>query len=277
MKKLLITTVILAATGYPALAQENTDMFRAEADPMAFNASDFIGMRVYRVDDPAETTTYMGIQDGWDDIGEIEDIVISRDGSVDAVLVDIGGFLGMGENRVALSMDAIRFASDTATADDDSDFFLVLNVPRETLQQAPTYTESRMMEQAEAMPEPTGMATDTAASGDQTMSDDRLMPTVREGFVALEAEDLTAERLTGAPAYDTEDKWVGEVSEILLSDEGRVRSVIVDVGGFLGIGEKPVELQLSSVDILRSDDGSEVRVYIALTKEQMEAIPKYEG
>ena len=61
---------------------------------------------------------YAGVQDGWNDIGEINDVILTRDGKVHAALVDIGGFLGLGERQVALGMENIRFVSDSATAAD---------------------------------------------------------------------------------------------------------------------------------------------------------------
>ncbi|NVK15086.1 MAG: PRC-barrel domain-containing protein [Rhodobacteraceae bacterium] len=102
-------------------------------------------------------------------------------------------------------------------------------------------------------------------------------PVERDGYMTAEETDLTAEKLTGAAAYDANDEWIGEVSELLLTDEGKVKSAVVDVGGFLGLGEKPVELDLSKIDILRADDGSDLRVYIPMTEEELKAMPDYEG
>jgi hypothetical protein len=52
--------------------------------------------------------------------------------------------------------------------------------------------------------------------------------------------------------------------------------VVVDVGGFLGIGEKPVLLPMAELDILRQDGGDEVRVYLRQSKEDLEAMDTYE-
>ena len=48
----------------------------------------------------------------WDDIGEINDIVLSPTGDVQGVLVDIGGFLGIGARTVALDMGQLHFLRD---------------------------------------------------------------------------------------------------------------------------------------------------------------------
>ena len=43
----------------------------------------------------------------------------------------------------------------------------------------------------------------------------------------------------------------------LLTDDGQITDVVVDVGGFLGIGEKPVAMTLTDLDILQQDGGDE--------------------
>lgn len=100
----------------------------------------------------------------------------------------------------------------------------------------------------------------------------------REGYMAAEATDLTAEDLTGARVYGADDEDIGEVDELLLSDDGSsIDRIIVDVGGFLGMGEHEVAVTMEELHIMRSDDGSDFRVYMDATEEELEAQPEYEG
>lgn len=282
MKKFMLTTAILAGLSGVAYAQDTaaTGMFRASPDAMELRASTFIGMRVYATEASIDAAEYNGMQEGWDDIGEINDVILSRDGSVDAVLVDIGGFLGMGERQVAVSMDAIKFVSDTATGDAPDDFFLVMTAARADLEGAPDYI---MGDSADA-----AMATEGTVAPDAAMATDGTVapatdtatmrePMVRDGYMAAEAEYLTAEKLTGAKVYDANDEVIGEVGELVLTAEGQVSQTIIDVGGFLGMGEKPVALNLTDVDILRNDAGDDVRVYLTKTKAELEAMPSFAG
>ena len=374
MNKLLLSTAIVAVTSMPAVAQNTEDMFREQAAPKELHASDFLGMRVYRAD-AAEADSYEGVQDNWDDIGEINDVIFSRDGDVEAVLVDIGGFLGIGENQVAVDMDSIRFVSDSGTTDMENDFFLVLNAPRGALEDAPTFGSAGhdrsaigdeeqtaaaggstdMMDgqssdsdmaasdeqdmtatdtaeagdtgqsdamdtdtaeagdtgQSDAMDTDTAeaggtgqsdaMDTDTAEAADTSMSEEDTAAAAdegmtadssdaatsgsqfseavtpgRDGYVTMTDDELIADDLTGARAYDSNDQRIGEVSELLMSEDGKIESAIVDVGGFLGIGEKPVQLEMSKLDIMRSEDGSEIRVYIPMSEEELDSLPEYE-
>ena len=51
----------------------------------------------------------------------------------------------------------------------------------------------------------------------------------------------------------------------------------MDVGGFLGIGEKPVALPMDKIDILRADGGGELRIYVPMTEEELESLPRHDG
>ena len=271
MKKLLLSTAVLAGLGSFAMAQDATapGMFRAEADPMNLRASDFIGMRVYASEASIDADEYDGLQQDWQDIGEINDVILSRGGMVDAVLVDIGGFLGMGERQVAVGMEAIRFVSDGSTADARDDFFVVMSAARADFEAAPDYISGDMTDAMDAAPTD-DVATDTTT---ETMRD----PMVRDGYVVAEADYLTSDKLVGAAVYDANDEEIGNVDTLILSAEGQVTQAVIDVGGFLGIGEKPVALDLADIDILRNEAGDDVRVYLTKTREELEAMSAFEG
>ena len=136
IKKLMLGTAMAVVLGSAAFAQE---LFRSEAGPVAILPSEFIGKRVFAVENLTDTNEYAGVQADWNDIGEINDAVLTREGKVDAVLVDIGGFLGMGECQVALGMENIRFVADCGTADQLNDFFLVVNTNRSVLRRTGIY------------------------------------------------------------------------------------------------------------------------------------------
>src|SRR5262245_60458796 len=47
--------------------------------------------------------------------------------------------------------------------------------------------------------------------------------------------------------YDTQSNKIGQVSDVLLGQDGQVSALIVGVGGFLGAGEKDVAVNFSAV------------------------------
>lgn len=119
----------------------------------------------------------------------------------------------------------------------------------------------------------TDTSVDAATSADAATR----TPIVREGFTVAETASLTSDVLIGAKAYDADDVSVGEVSKLVIDADNKMTDVVIDVGGFLGIGEKPVALKVSDIDILRATAGGEIRVYVSMTKDQLEALPTYSG
>lgn len=276
-----------------ASAQE---MFRAQMGADQITASDFIGMRVYSAESAIDAQEYAGVQQGWNDIGEINDVVLNRDGRIDAVLVDIGGFLGMGERQVAVGIESIRFVADSATADAADDFFLVINADRSTLEGAPAYLNGGMASagRADATSDGTGaLATDTDATGnvvDDSTGDavanttgdigagtDGTVGTsgtlAREGYAGIDASGITGDQLRGVRVYGPNDEDLGEISDIVLTDAGAPARVIIDVGGFLGIGEKPVEIEMARLQIMQATAGGRYRAYLQMTQEELESMP----
>ena len=76
------------------------------------------------------------MNDANEKVGDINDVLIDSKGKVAAVIVGVGGFLGMGEKDVALTFDQLSFATD------NSDPLVVkTNATKESLQAAPQYTK----------------------------------------------------------------------------------------------------------------------------------------
>jgi sporulation protein YlmC with PRC-barrel domain len=71
-------------------------------------------------------------------IGEIEDIIVSSDGRVAAAIVGVGGFLGMGERKVALSYPTLQMMRESNGAVKP-----VVNASKELLRDAPEYKMQR--------------------------------------------------------------------------------------------------------------------------------------
>ena len=120
-EKLTMTTAVLTALIVRAMARDG--MFRNVLAAGLVRASDLIGAQIYASETAVYADEYAGIQEGWDDIGEMNEVIVSRKGQLDALLVDMGGFLGMGERQVAVDMTALRSVSDGATADNADDWF----------------------------------------------------------------------------------------------------------------------------------------------------------
>jgi sporulation protein YlmC with PRC-barrel domain len=67
-------------------------------------------------------------------VGDINEIVLSGEGRVAAVVIGVGGFLGMGEREVAVSFDSLRLQRDQ-----NDNVKIVANVTKDTLTRAPQF------------------------------------------------------------------------------------------------------------------------------------------
>lgn len=70
-------------------------------------------------------------------LGEIKDMLLDRGGKVEAVIVSVGGFLGIGEKDVAVPFDAV-----TPTQRENK-FWLTMNVNKDELRSAPGFRYDR--------------------------------------------------------------------------------------------------------------------------------------
>ncbi|MBS3666713.1 MULTISPECIES: PRC-barrel domain-containing protein [Halomonadaceae] len=73
-----------------------------------------------------------------EDIGTITDLVIDEDGQINAVVVGVGGFLGMGEKNVAIEWDSLELTKD----EDGENYVITVNASEDALEAAEEYQRS---------------------------------------------------------------------------------------------------------------------------------------
>ena len=59
----------------------------------------------------------------------------------------------------------------------------------------------------------------------------------------------SASSLRGRDVYGLEGENIGSIGDVLINQNGSVTAVIIDVGGFLGIGEKDVAVQMGALQL----------------------------
>ncbi|MEO9338674.1 PRC-barrel domain-containing protein [Mesorhizobium sp. SB112] len=91
--------------------------------------------------------------------------------------------------------------------------------------------------------------------------------------IRLTQTELTADVLTDATVYGADDEKVGTVSH--LHGSGPSAEAIIDVGGFLGIGAKPVAVPVADLDFMRDEDG-DVHAVTTWTKDQLTEMPEHQ-
>jgi sporulation protein YlmC with PRC-barrel domain len=300
MNKHLSTTALAAVLGLSLLAAPATfslrDATAATADATAVDSQKLIGQSI--------------VNASGEIVGEVESVVIDKDGNAKYIIAGVGGFLGIGEKHVALMWDEL-----TITENGDR---VMANVTKEQLEALPehqfpesakpgmvySYDDDVAVNPyiAERTP-PVAPATDpdaTAAAPAPATTDQNAVTTTVPEITDEPAADQSAGAMTAAPSttppeaaiepaagmsglraseiigadVNTPDGTrIGEISEVIVKSDGSVNGVIVDVGGFLGIGEHPVLLSWSDLHFAGNADA--VAASTSLSKEQLTGLPAY--
>ena len=112
MRSTIIGALMASALALPALAQSVPDTATRPAPaPSAattapstitsasmWRASKLIGLNVYNEQN--------------EKLGDINEILVDKSGKIDGVVIGVGGFLGMGEHDIAVSMDKLKFVEE---------------------------------------------------------------------------------------------------------------------------------------------------------------------
>jgi len=291
IRKLLATTALVTIAAGSAYAAEGqaSDRFLTKVDDAAM-ASTLIGESVY-------TSSSSDAES----VGEINDLLVGNDGDVDAAIIGVGGFLGLGEKNVAVSYDNLKL-----TPDEDGTYYVVLETSKEELESAPEFDVNAVMHKEAMAPEgkpaekmaaadnkdtmasdqkpmaaddkmaaanKDAMATDKATADQQAM-DREAVAAGRQDYAIVDVTTMGTDELIGASVYSYDNDNLGEIGEIVLTDDGKTDAIIIDVGGFLGIGEKPVAVAFEDLEF-RADENGTLYVYTQFTEEQLESAAEY--
>lgn len=266
-------------------------------------ATDIIGQSVYN-----------GTGEDAQNIGKVTDVVIGEDGAVEALVVGVGGFLGIGQKEVALEydlaewseqpngdrwlvMETTKEALEAQQAFDrsaykpmpaDAEVTETKPATREDLAQQPQQAQSDQNDGATAPAMGNGdQSTTTAeqkpadedqqsAQSDQSGTDQTITGAIdRSTLQQAQPDQIRSEELTGTAVYGTDDQKIGEIGDVVLTPEGDVDALIVDVGGFLGVGEKEVAIGMDNLAFMTDEDG-DYYLFTDFTKEELEKQPAYD-
>jgi sporulation protein YlmC with PRC-barrel domain len=81
-----------------------------------------------------------------------------------------------------------------------------------------------------------------------------------------------ASDLTDLDVYGANNEKIGEIDDLVVNSDGTVAAAVVEVGGFLGLGEKDVLVNFSALQMTM--DGDKTRVSVPeFTKETLTSAP----
>lgn len=112
LASVLAASAAVAQTQAPAPQTRSTPSAQAAPVPASgqWRASKLIGVDVYNEQN--------------EKLGEINELIVNRSGQIAGAVIGVGGFLGMGEHDVMVSMDKLKFSNEsgkTTTGTEKSD------------------------------------------------------------------------------------------------------------------------------------------------------------
>jgi sporulation protein YlmC with PRC-barrel domain len=216
------------------------------------------------------------------------------------VILGVGGFLGVGEKNVAVNYTDLQWV----TAEDNTER-LVLETTKEALNAAPDVelveddpadtaatapaadqpaaepaTEMAATEQPADATDEDETALETGAITNEPAADQPNAMSPVDPFdpataTAIDVATLTADDLKGTNVYGPDNVHIGTVGDFVLSDDGKtVDAIIVDFGGFLGIGTKEVAVAYDNLTFY-ADPNNNRSLLLNITREQMEQAPAF--
>jgi sporulation protein YlmC with PRC-barrel domain len=96
----LVTTALLSGSAFAQSAASKSDATATTASKDGWRASKLSGVDVYNEQN--------------EKIGDISDVILDRAGKASAVIIGVGGFLGMGEHLVSIPYDKVKWVNEPA-------------------------------------------------------------------------------------------------------------------------------------------------------------------
>jgi len=255
-------------------------------------------------------SVYNGTADDAQKIGDVKDIVLAKDGKAESLVIGVGGFLGMGTKNVTYDFAKAKWAEkngdrwlvaettkEELQAQPDfnrkaydpapGSMAAANNAPATTTPAvaASDTTTDKGAKPAEparstaevkpAKPAPATAdnkpADNGAAATDQTKTASIDKSTLSE----MPIGNIRGDDLKGTTVYGANDAVIGSIGDVVLTPDNKPDAVIVNVGGFLGIGAKEVAVGMDHLKFMTDKNGKKY-LYTNFTKEQLEKQTAYD-
>ena len=91
-----------------------------------------------------------------------------------------------------------------------------------------------------------------------------------------DAGALESSKLIGMKVKNTQNKDVGEISQLIMDQSGKVTHVVVGKGGVLGVGEQRIALSWSDLK-MQADPDNRTRWIALVDQSKIESAPRFEA
>jgi sporulation protein YlmC with PRC-barrel domain len=257
---LLIGSVVtvLAVTS-PVFAQDATTTAPAKpAAPVSSNASTNVGLTAV---DAGKLIGKDVVDGNGKTVGEIESVIVDTKGKVTSVILDVSGWLESAK-RISVPWTDLKA---------DADGKIHTSLTKETAQAAAGYNYNNDVNRGKVLNESGQIY---AADGTQEPTTATTANASNNRPAALNADgSINASKVVGVNVVNNANDTVGEIGEVLLDASGKVSGVVVDVGGFLGIGTHPVKLAWKQIKMINND--GKLQAVVNMDKNALKLMPEY--
>jgi sporulation protein YlmC with PRC-barrel domain len=237
-------------------------------------------------------------------LGELEDLVLKRNGSVKKVLVSVGGFFEVGDKLIAARYKSLEFAGGKMVLDttkkqleDQPEFdyrrnglftnyhyrlyhYNMMPGPYGPYDQGlPPGYRQRWADEGVRMPPdgPQGDGEDGEAGSPYERRPRRHRPESMQGmrnwYAAWNAAYFPARMLAsvilGQAVVNKQGEEVATVEDLLISPAGKVDQLILSYGGFLDIGDNLAAVSYRAIGFTSRG------ITYDITRRELESLPKY--
>lgn len=84
---------------------------------------------------------------------------------------------------------------------------------------------------------------------------------------------MLVSNLKGVDVMGNNNEKIGDISDILVSKDGKVEAYLLSIGGFLGVGAKEVALNPSAVQLTQENNTWKAKV--SMSKDQLAQSPDF--
>ena len=122
-------------------------------------------------------------------------------------------------------------------------------------------------------------ATPAPAAKSTEMSTPAASSTNSAKFINSQRQDqFLASKFKGTDVIGSDDKKIGDVSDILFDKGGKIEAYVVGVGGFLGIGAKDVALAPNAFQIVPGDKSKNEsdKLRLSMTQDELKQAANFE-
>lgn len=241
--------LVCSGSACPAFAQagdgNEPSMFGDGGSATLLRATELVGRKLFATESEVRSDWFGEIPGDWTEVGVVEDLVVPRGGGTAALLLRATG----PDRNVAVNLSAVRFVMDGTTPEDMTDMILVITAPSAVLRDSPAFDVAAASGVSGA-----------AATGEAQPTPSRAE--VRDGYLSVPGDSLTADLLTGAEVLAPDDRRIGRIAGVKLDRDGRVTDAIADLGPGPDVSSRSLAVPVDQIEVLRRTDSGRIRVYV---------------